>query len=84
MMLEMKRTKWVSLNGVGILPEYQGRGGNALLYYAMRNIVMDYGFEHIEETQMADTAVMVRKDMVTLGAEIYKRHRVFLQGRLKV
>jgi hypothetical protein len=77
MMQEMKRTKWVSLNGVGILPEYHGRGGNALLYYAMRNIVLDYGFEHIEQTQMADTAVMVRKDMVTLGADIYKKHRVY-------
>ncbi|MBI9051306.1 MAG: hypothetical protein JEZ00_17920 [Anaerolineaceae bacterium] len=77
MMLEMKRTKWVSLNGVGIIPEYQGRGGNALLYYEMEKIVRDYGFEHIEETQMADTAVMVRKDMITLGAEIYKKHRVF-------
>jgi hypothetical protein len=77
MMREMKRTKWVSLNGVGILPEYHGRGGNALLYYAMRNIVVDYGFDHIEETQMADTAIMVRKDMITLGADIYKKHRVY-------
>jgi GNAT superfamily N-acetyltransferase len=77
MLLEMKRTKWVSLNGVGVLPAYHGRGGNALLYHEMAKIVHEYKFEHIEETQMADTAVMVRKDMITLGAEIYKRHRVF-------
>jgi GNAT superfamily N-acetyltransferase len=77
MLLEMKRTKWVSLNGVGILPEYHGRGGNALLYYEMAKIIRESGFEHIEETQMADTAVMVRKDMITLGAEIYKKHRVY-------
>lgn len=77
MMLEMKRTKWVSLNGVGILPEYHGRGGNALLYSEMLNTVKDWGFIHVEQTQMADTAVQVRKDMVTLGAKIYKRHRVY-------
>jgi hypothetical protein len=76
-MLEMKRTKWVSLNGVGILPEYQGRGGNALLYDEMIKTVIDYKFDHAEATQMADTATMVRKDMITMGTKIYKVHRIF-------
>lgn len=77
MMLEMKRTKWVSLNGVGILPEFHGRGGNALLYSEMKKTVNDFNFEHAEQTQMADTAVQVRQDMETLGAKIYKVHRIF-------
>lgn len=77
MMLEMKRTKWVSLNGVGVLPEYHGRGANALLYSEMEKTIQDYGFEHAEQTQMADSAIQVRKDMVTIGAKIYKRHRVY-------
>lgn len=76
-LLEIKRTKWISLNGVGILPEYQGRGGNALLYSEMRKTVWDYGFDHAEETQMADTAVQVRRDMAALGTKIYKVHRIF-------
>ena len=76
-MMEMKRTKWVSLNGVGVLPEYHGRGGNALMYAEMEKTIKDYGFIHAEQTQMADTAVQVRKDMITIGAEIYKRHRVY-------
>jgi hypothetical protein len=76
-LLEMKRTKWVSLNGVGVLPEYHGRGGNALMYYEMQKTIADFGFNHAEQTQMADTAVQVRKDMETLGAKIYKVHRIF-------
>ncbi|NPV76879.1 MAG: hypothetical protein HPY59_10960 [Anaerolineae bacterium] len=76
-LLETKRTKWISLNGVGILPEYHGRGGNALLYSEMRKTVWDYGFDHAEQTQMADTAVQVRQDMEALGAKIYKVHRIF-------
>ncbi len=35
MLIEMRRTKWIALNGAGILPEFQGRGGNALLYSEM-------------------------------------------------
>lgn len=79
-LLEFKRTKWISLNGVGILPEYQGRGGNVLLYDEMVKTVIEGGFEHAEATQMADTAEMVRKDIVTLGLEIYKVHRIFHRG----
>lgn len=74
---EMRRTKWVSLNGVGVLPEYQGRGGNVLMYAEMEATIKDFGFEHAEQTQMADSAVRVRQDMVTIGAKIYKRHRVY-------
>ena len=47
------------------------------MYAEMEKTVKDYGFIHAEQTQMADTAVQVRKDMITIGAEIYKRHRVY-------
>jgi len=76
-MLEMKRTKWISLNGVGVLQEYHGRGANALLYTESEASLRSGGFIHAEQTQMADTAIQVRKDMETLGARIYKRHRIF-------
>lgn len=76
LMRETKRTKWVSLNGVGMLPEWQGRGGNALMYYEIEKSIREAGFTDAEQTQMADTAEQVRKDMITLGAVIYKRHRV--------
>ena len=74
---ESKRTKWLSLNGAGILPAYQGRGGNALLYSEMLKWLDDYSFEHVEQTQMAETAVQIRRDMVNLGVQPYKNHRVY-------
>jgi hypothetical protein len=76
-MLELKRTKWVSLNGAGVLPEYQGRGGNALLYDEMENTLHGYTYEHAELTQVAETAAQMRKDLINLGGEPYKNHRVF-------
>jgi hypothetical protein len=76
-MLELKRTNWVAINGMGMLPEYHGFGGNVLMYDELVRTVNDYNFEHAEATQMADTAVQVRKDMITLGARIYKVHRVY-------
>ncbi len=76
-LIEMKRTKWISLNGAGILPEYQGRGGNALLYSEMEKTVHDYGYEHYELTQVAESAVQMRKDLINLGGIPYKNHRVY-------
>ncbi len=77
LLAEMKRTKWVSLNGAGILPEYQGRGGNALLYSEMDKTIKEYGFEHFELTQVAETAVQMRKDLINVGGVPYKNHRVY-------
>ncbi|MEN4101056.1 MAG: hypothetical protein ROW52_14145 [Anaerolineaceae bacterium] len=77
LLLEMRRTEWLSLNGVGVLPKYHGRGANALLYVEMEKTLQDYKFKHAELTQMAETAVQVRKDMVSVGAQIYKVHRVY-------
>ena len=76
-MISLRRTKSVSVNGAGILPEYQGRGGNALLYYEMEKTLKGFGFEDWELTQVAETAVQMRKDLTMAGGEFYKTHRVF-------
>jgi hypothetical protein len=76
-MLEMKRTKWVSLNGAGVLPEYQGKGGNALLYVEMEKTLHNYQFEHADLTQVAETAVQMRHDLENVGGKAYKNHRVY-------
>ncbi len=77
LMIEMKRTRWVSLNGVGVLPEYQGLGGNILMYQEMEKTVMGYNFEDIELTQVAETAVQMRHDLINMGGKPYKNHRVY-------
>ena len=77
MLLEFRRTKWVSLNGAGVLPEYHGLGGNALLYSEMVKTVSGYQFKHAELTQVAETAVQMRQDLINLGGRAYKNHRVY-------
>lgn len=77
-LLEMKRTKTVSGNGMGILPQFQGKGGNALLYYEMGMTLLGFGqFEHVEMTQVAETASQMRADLKNLNGVEYKNHRVY-------
>jgi hypothetical protein len=77
LLLEIKRTKWISLNGAGVLPEYQGMGGNALLYVEMEKTLNDFQFEHADLTQVAETAVQMRRDLENVGGKAYKNHRVY-------
>lgn len=82
MMHSLKTTKWVAVNGAGILPEFHGLGGNAILYTEMENAIKNFGFEHIEMTQVAETAEQMRKDLINLGGQPYKNHRIFHKSLL--
>ena len=78
LLIEIKRTHWISFNGVGILPEYQGLGGNAIMYAELeKSMHQNTQFVHSELTQVAETAEQMRKDLKNLGVEFYKNHRVY-------
>lgn len=76
-LLEIKRTKFISLNGVGVLPEYHGRGGNYLMMSEMEKTIKDSGFSEAELTQVAESAVQMRRDLENVGGRAYKNHRVY-------
>jgi hypothetical protein len=77
LLLEYRRTNWVIVNGAGILPQFQGRGGNALLYSEMEKTIRQGHYLHADLTQVAETAVQMRRDLVNLGGVPYKNHRVY-------
>ena len=63
---------------MGILPKYQGHGGNAILYSEMGHTLLDFKqFEHIEMTQVAESAVQMRADLKNLNGVEYKNYRVY-------
>jgi hypothetical protein len=78
LLLEMRRTQTVAVNGMGILPEFQGHGGNALLYYAMGKTLLEFQqFVHIEMTQVAESTEQMRADLKNLNGVEYKNNRVY-------
>ncbi len=78
LLLEARRTRKLTLNGFGILEKYHGRGGNALLYSAISDLLEEFPqFEYAEATQMAETAKEVQLEMKALGLSPKKHHRVY-------
>lgn len=77
-LLELKRTNTVAVNGMGILPEFHGHGGNAMLYSEMGHTLLDFQqFVHVEMTQVAETTEQMRADLKNLNGVEYKNHRVY-------
>jgi hypothetical protein len=79
-LLEYKRTRWLIVNGAAILPQYQRLGGNALLYYALEKIAAQKRFLHADAVQVAETTNMMLSDLRTLGAKVYKTHRIYTKA----
>lgn len=75
---ELRRSDCVDVNGMGILEEYRGLGGNIIMYSELyKSIVLGGQFEHADMTQMADFVVNMLSDANTLGGHPYKVHRVY-------
>lgn len=73
----LRQTRWVNINGMGILEEYRGLGGNAILYAELEKTLRHNRFVHADLTQMADTVANMLADVTTVGARPYKVHRVY-------
>jgi hypothetical protein len=78
---ERKRTRWVNVNGIGLLPAYQGLGANTLLYAELTRSIHQAGFEHVDVVQVNETNFTSFSDMEAIGVTWYKRHRSY-QRRL--
>lgn len=79
LLIDKRRTKWVNVNGLGILPEYQGRGGNAVLYYEMAKTIQSFNFTDAETVWIGEENTRSFSDNSTLGVTWYKRHRNYIK-----
>jgi hypothetical protein len=75
---DARRTSWVNVNGIGILPEYQGRGGSALMYAELyQAIALQERLQHGEVIQIAESNHKSLNEMKNFGTRFYKTHHVY-------
>lgn len=77
MLIELRRTKWVNVNGAGIVEKYRGLGGTALLFSEMHRSVVEGGFDHADIVQVGVDNDKMQREMRDLGIEFYKTHRLY-------
>ena len=77
MLLELKRTKWVNINGAGIIEKYRGLGGTALLFSEMCRSIQAGQFEHADLVQIGVANQPMQRELRDLGVDFYKAHCLY-------
>jgi len=78
LLLELRRTDWININGAGLLPEYRGSGGTAILYSEMfKSVTENPRYKHAEVVQIGIENENMQREMENFGIDFYKIHRVY-------
>ena len=76
---EQKRTNLLNINGLGILPKYQGLGANALLYTELDHTIRSNPrFTKAEIVQVDERNFMSKSDMERMGVVWNQTHRSYI------
>jgi hypothetical protein len=77
-LLERRRTQWININGAGLLPEYRGSGGTAILYSEMfKSISENPRYKHAEVVQIGVENENMQRELGNFGIHFYKTHRTY-------
>jgi hypothetical protein len=78
LLLELRRTSWININGAGLLPEYRGSGGTAILYSEMLKSVRENPrYRHAEVVQIGLENENMQRELENFGIDFYKMHRTY-------
>lgn len=84
LLLELRRTDWININGAGLLPEYRGSGGTAILYSEMfKSVTENPRYRHAEVVQIGVENENMQREMENFGIEFYKMHRTYYKELVK-
>ena len=80
LLLELRRTQWININGAGLLPEYRGSGGTAILYSEMfKSVSENPRYKHADVVQIGVENENMQREMENFGVDFYKMHRTYIK-----
>lgn len=74
---ELKQTEWININGAGIIEEYRGLGGTAILFSEMEKSILEGGFRHADIVQVGVENERMQRELSSLGIDFTKAHRIY-------
>lgn len=76
-LLEIRRTRWININGAGVVENYRGVGGTAVLFSEMQKSVAEGGYEHAEGVQISVSNDKMQRELRDVGIQFNKMHRMY-------
>jgi hypothetical protein len=74
---ELHKTKWINVNGAGMIEGYRGLGGTAILFSEMYKSVVEEGYLFADLVQVGMENDNMQREMRDYGIEIFKTHRLY-------
>jgi hypothetical protein len=74
---ELKHTEWINVNGAGIISEFRGMGGTAILFNEMAKSVREGRYIHADLVQIGMENERMQRELSTFGIDFYKMHRIY-------
>ena len=74
----MQTTDWLNINGAGLIEEYRGSGGTAILFSEMYKSVVESGqFRGAEAVQVGVENDRMQRELAAFGVDFCKKHRAY-------
>jgi hypothetical protein len=78
---ELRSTDWININGAGMLEQYRGLGGTAVLYSEMfKSVAENPRYRHIEVVQIGQENDKMQRELENFGIDFYKAHCVYVKS----
>ncbi len=80
LLIELRRTDWVNLNGIGLVEEYRGLGGTAILASEIAKSLVDHPRYRVADVvQIGTENENMQREIKNFGVDFCKRHRVYIR-----
>lgn len=74
---ELRKTTRININGAGIIEEYRGMGGTAVLFDEMAKSVLGARYQFADLVQVGTENERMQRELSSFGIDFYKTHRIY-------
>lgn len=74
---ELRHPRTIDINGSGVIPDYRGLGGTAVLFSEMEKSLLQGEFEYAEMVQIGTENEKILRELDSLGIKFNKKHCIF-------
>jgi GNAT superfamily N-acetyltransferase len=77
LMTQKKKIKWARIIALGVIPEYQRKGIDSILYWEIVNRADKVGIRLGEASWVLEDNEMMKRGLDVMNADIYKKYRLY-------
>lgn len=74
---ELKTTLWININGAGIIEEYRGMGGTAVLFDEMAKSVLEGRYQYAHLVQIGTENERMQRELSSFGINFCIAHMMY-------